>query len=57
MLLQMYTKKGLEWVYSDSKETGTIELQTIDLTVPIEEVYDRIVLPPPRLLRKDSGSM
>jgi len=53
----MYTKKGLEWVYSDSKETGTIELQTIGLTVPIEEIYDRIVLPPARLLRKDSGSV
>ena len=47
-LLQMYTKKGLEWVYSDSKDTGTIELQTIGLTVPIEEVYDRIALPLPK---------
>jgi len=47
-LLQMYTKKELEWVYSDSKDTGTIELQTIGLTVPIEEVYDRIALPLPK---------
>jgi Uma2 family endonuclease len=38
-LLQMHAKKGQEWVYSDSKETGTIELQTIDLIVPVEEVY------------------
>ncbi len=56
-LLQMYTKKGQEWMYSDSKETGTIELQTIDLIVPVEEVYDRIVLPPPRLLRKRQNSV
>jgi Uma2 family endonuclease len=56
-LLQMYTKKGLEWVYSDSKETGSIALQTIGLTVTVEEVYDRIVLPPPRLLRKYKGNV
>jgi Uma2 family endonuclease len=48
MLLQMYTKKGLEWVYSDSKDTGTIELQTIGLTLSIEEVYNRIILPLPK---------
>ena len=47
-LLQMHTKKGSEWVYSDSKDTGTIELQTIGLTVPIEEIYDRIALPLPK---------
>ena len=47
-LLQMHTKKGSEWVYSDSKDIGTIELQTIGLTVPIEEVYDKIALPLPK---------
>lgn len=47
-LIQLYTRKGLEWIYSDSKETGMIELQTIGLTLSIEEVYERIVLPLPK---------
>jgi UDP-glucose 4-epimerase len=35
-------------VAEHSKDTGTIELQTISLTVPIEDVYDRIALPLPK---------
>jgi Uma2 family endonuclease len=46
MLIQRLSRRGIEWL--DSFYTGgeVAEFASIGLTVPVEEIYDRVVLPP-----------
>ena len=46
MLVQKETRNGMQWVSTWSGKGETVELQSIGLTIPVEDIYDRIVLPP-----------
>ena len=46
MLVQTYTRNGLQWIYTGFMQDQDLELNSIGLTVPVKDIYDRIVLPP-----------
>jgi Uma2 family endonuclease len=46
MLVQRETRKGKQWLSTWFGQGESLELESIGLTVPIEEIYDRTVLPP-----------
>ena len=52
MLIQTYTRKGLEWTYHSYIQGENVELRSIGLTFPIEEIYDKVILPPRKPLRR-----
>ena len=43
MLIEMFTRKGLEWIYHAYTGGKTVELQSIGLTFPIEKLYRRAI--------------
>ncbi len=52
MLVQAYTRKGLEWTYHSYIEGENVALSSIGLTVPIQEIYPKVILSPRKLLRR-----
>ena len=52
MLVQTYTRKGLEWIYHSYIQGENVEFRSIGLITPIEETYDKVTLPPRKLLRR-----
>jgi len=46
MLVQVYTRKDLEWGYRGYTRGEKVELKSIGLIFPIEELYERVILPP-----------
>ncbi len=46
MLVQRETRKGMQWLSTWFGKGENVEFESIGLTVPVEEIYDRIILPP-----------
>jgi Uma2 family endonuclease len=46
MRFEVYTRKGLEWVYKRYIHGENVELKSIGLIFPIEKLYERVILPP-----------
>jgi Uma2 family endonuclease len=44
-LVQIERRQGGQWLTTWFKQGENVELQSIGLTVPVEEIYDRVVLP------------
>ncbi len=44
--------KGLEWTYHSYIQGENVELRSIGLTFPIEEIYGKVILPPRKPLRR-----
>jgi Uma2 family endonuclease len=51
-LVQIERRQGGQWLTTWFKQGENVELQSIGLTVPVEEIYDRVVLPPFEPFRK-----
>jgi Uma2 family endonuclease len=54
MLVQVYTRKDLEWGYRGYTRGEKVELKSIGLIFPIEELYERVILPPSQSLLRRS---
>ena len=52
MLVQVERRQGMQWLTTWFKQGENVELESIGLTVPVEEIYDRIGLPPFEPFRK-----
>jgi len=46
MLVEVYTRQGLEWGYRKYRRGGNVEFRSIGLIFPIEKLYARVILPP-----------
>jgi len=46
MLVQRETRQGMQWLSTWFGQGENVELESIGLSVPVEEIYDRIILPP-----------
>lgn len=46
MLIQTYTRKDLQWIYTGFMQDQGVELPSIGLTIPVHAIYNRIILPP-----------
>jgi len=46
MLVEIFTRKGLEWSYRAYKRGEKVELKSIGFIFPIEEIYERVILSP-----------
>jgi len=52
MLVQVYTRKMPEWGYRKYMRNENVELRSIGLIFPIEKLYNKIILPLPKLFLK-----
>lgn len=52
MLVQTYTRKDSQWIYTEFMPGRNVELNSVGLTVPVEEIYNRVVLPPFKPFRR-----
>ncbi|SRR5258708_10553165 len=55
MLVEVFTREGLEWRYRAYKHGEKVELKSIGFIFPIEEIYERVVLPPRESFLEDLG--
>jgi len=46
MLVEVFARKGLEWGYRKYICGENVELRSIGFIFPIEEIYERVILPP-----------
>ena len=52
MIVQKMTRKGTEglsnfqWIDTWYHQGDTVELDTLDLTIPVDDIYENIILPP-----------
>jgi len=46
MLIQRETRQGMQWLSTWFGKGENVELESIGLSIPVEEIYDRIILPP-----------
>ncbi|HEY4034393.1 MAG TPA: Uma2 family endonuclease [Ktedonobacteraceae bacterium] len=52
MLVQVERRQGMQWLTTWFKQGENVDLQSIGLTVPVEEIYDRVALPPFEIVQK-----
>jgi len=52
MLVQVERRQSMQWLTTWFKQGENVDLQSIGLTVPVEEIYDRVALPPFEPFRK-----
>lgn len=45
MLVQRETRQGMQWLSTWFQQDENVELQSIGLTIPVKEIYERIILP------------
>jgi Uma2 family endonuclease len=53
MLVEVYTRKDREWIYREYRHGEKVELTSIGLIFPIEEIYERVILPSNKALSND----
>src|SRR2546429_4080933 len=55
MLVEKYTRASPEWRYRSYRRGENVEFKSIGFIFPIEELYERVILPPEEFFEEESA--